>query len=73
MLSEQSGIADGGDLRLRTAIEEAVRKKYAAELSAAQQTGSEDDVEKKIRQEIEEEIKKVSSPYSLWSSWKVGQ
>lgn len=61
------GIAMGGEWRLRKAIESEVRREYEKELSAAafSQRAA---IEEKIQKEAEERLRRVASPYSLWSS-----
>ena len=62
------GIATGGERRLRKAIEAQVRRGHQAELAAATNPSQKSAIERKIQQEIKEEMKRVASPYSLWSS-----
>lgn len=62
------GIAEGGEDRLRQAIEAEVRAKHKRELSADMDVSQRNVVERKIREEIAEEMKRVASPYSLWAS-----
>jgi len=62
------GIAEGGEARLREAIKRQVREKHAAELASAQNTSRRLEIELKIAGEINEKLKDVASPYSLWSS-----
>jgi hypothetical protein len=54
--------------RLREAIAVQVRRKHQDELSAATGQLQKAAIEEKIRREIKEQIKRVASPYSLWSS-----
>ncbi len=68
MKNDPLRIAVGGERRLRKAIEAQVRAKYHNELSACTQDSERARIEEKIRQEIEQEMKRVASPYSLWSS-----
>ena len=45
-----------------------MRAKYQAELAACANEAQKSTVEEKIQREIVEELKRVASPYSLWSS-----
>ena len=67
MSNVRTGIAVGGERRLRKAIEAQVRAKHQAELAACGDSAQKASVEKKIRREIAEELKRVVSPFSLWS------
>jgi hypothetical protein len=68
MKSSQIGIAMGGKRRLRQAVETHVRAKYEVELAACGNGAQRQAVVEKIQREIKEELKRVASPYSLWSS-----
>ena len=68
MKSSRTGIAIGGERRLRRAVEAQMRAKYQAELAACANEAQKSTVEEKIQREIVEELKRVASPYSLWSS-----
>ena len=62
------GITSGGELRLRVAIEAQVRREHRDELAAATDKSQKASIEQKIQRKIKEEMKRVASPYSLWSS-----
>ncbi len=62
------GIAEGAQDRLRRAIEAQVRQEHQEELSATNDLWKRASIEKKIKREIKERLKRVASPYSLWSS-----
>ena len=61
-----SGIAVGGEARLRKGIEEQVRKEYQAQLNAAVDQGQKDAIEAEIYREIKKRMKEFPSRYSLW-------
>jgi hypothetical protein len=67
MTNSSLSIAEGGEFRLRKAIEAEVRRKYEQELSAATDHWSKAAIEQTIQLEIEAEMKRVASPQSLWS------
>lgn len=62
------GIAEGGEQRLREAVEAQVRRAHHDELTAAPDHFQRTAIEEKIQQEIEEKMKRVVSPHSLWHS-----
>jgi len=68
MKSHQMGIAVGGEWRLRKATEARIRAKYQSELAAASDRQEKAAIERKMQQEIREEMKRIASPYSLWGS-----
>ncbi len=68
MQENSSGIAAGGEGRLREAIETQVRREHQDELSATTEHWQKVAIEEKIEQEIKERMKRVASPHSLWSS-----
>jgi hypothetical protein len=68
MKSDHLGIATGGMRRLRQAIEAQVRAKYQDELSKCTNEQQKVTIREKIAREVKEEMKRVSSPYSLWNS-----
>jgi hypothetical protein len=61
------GISVGGPARLRKAIEAEVRLEYEKELSSATGFWQRRAIEKKIRREVEKRLRRVASPFSLWS------
>jgi len=63
-----SGIADGGFLRLRKAIEAEVRKKYQPELDAAPDKLAKAAIDETIKREIKERMKQYDSPHLLWGA-----
>jgi hypothetical protein len=65
------GISVGGEKRLRKAIEAELRHEYEKEL-AATDYGRRQAIEEKIKQEAEERLRRVASPFSLWSSLRPG-
>ncbi len=62
------GIAVGGEIRLRQSVEAQVRARFERELAACTGELQRAEVERKIRHEVRAEMKRVASPYSLWSS-----
>jgi hypothetical protein len=68
MRSSRTGIAIGGERRLRKAVEAQVRAQHQAELAACGNSAQKATIEEKIQREIAEELKRVASPYSLWGS-----
>ncbi|GEM_PF-5309285 len=68
MRIDRLGIAMGGEHRLRRAIEARVRQKHQKELAACASSSEKAALREKIHREIEEEMKRVASPYSVWSS-----
>ena len=63
-----SGIADGGFLRLRKAIEAEVRKEYQSELDEAPDKQAKAAIEENMKSEIKARIQEYDSPYSLWNA-----
>jgi hypothetical protein len=61
-------IAVGGEPRLREALKAKIRARYQRVLSSPSNREQKAETEKKIQQELEEETKRVASPYSLWGS-----
>jgi hypothetical protein len=61
-------IAIGGEQRLREAVEAKIRQAHQDDFSRAADKPQRVAIEEKIRQEIDKEMKRVSSPFSLWSS-----
>ena len=61
------GIAIGGEQRLRVAIEAEVRKKYEEQLAATTDHWVKISIEEQIQKEVNERMKRVASPHSLWS------
>ena len=68
MKNDRLGIAVGGKHRLQQAIEVHVRAKHQHELSVCTNESQKTAIEVKIQAEIKDELKRVASPYSLWSS-----
>jgi len=68
MRNSHLGIAVGAERRLRQAIEAQIRAKYHTELSACSSRRQRVTIEEKIQKEIQIEMKRVASPYSLWGS-----
>jgi hypothetical protein len=68
MTTALSGISVGSQRRLRNAIEPHVRAKYQEQLSRATSHLERIEIEAKVQAEIKEELKRISSPYLLWSS-----
>ena len=62
------GITSGGEQRLHEAIEAQVRREHQDELAAATDKSQKASIEQKIQRKIKAEMKRVASPYSLWSS-----
>ena len=62
----QTRIATGGELRLRKAVKEQVRRKFEPELAAAKTWTERAAIQIKIKDAIDAELKRVSSPHSLW-------
>src|SRR5205807_5101157 len=62
------GITLGGEQRLHEAIEAQVRREHRDELAAATDKSQKASTEQKIQRKIKAEMKRVASPYSLWSS-----
>ncbi len=62
------GIAVGGEQRLRKATEARIRAKYREELAAAKDRRQRSAVEEMIQEEFRQEMKRVTSPHSLWGS-----
>ncbi len=63
-----TGIATGGERRLRKAVEARIRAKHQADLAACSTEAQNVALEEQIQREIKEELKRVASPYSLWGS-----
>jgi len=53
---------------LRKAIEAQVRREHQDGLAAAADESQKSAIEEKIQRKIKEQMKRVASPYSLWSS-----
>ena len=68
MKKDSLRIATGGERRLRKAIEAEVRLKYEKELSATTEHWQKAATEEKVESEINERMKQVALPHSLWSS-----
>ncbi len=68
MKQHLSGIAVGGERRLRKATEARIRAKHQGELTAAHSLQQKAAIELKIQQEVAEEMKRIASPHSLWGS-----
>ncbi len=68
MKTHALGIAEGGGERLRKAIELRVRKRHERELAATKDHWRRIGLEVRIRKEVKDEMRRVASPYSLWSS-----
>ena len=66
--NQSLGIAEGGEDRLREAIEQQLRREHEEALSATTDYWQKVAIEKKIEDEVEKRMKQVASPYSLWSS-----
>jgi hypothetical protein len=68
-MKKHSGIATGGERRLReAAIEAQVRREFDYELSAARELSQQVAIEEKIQHELKERMKQSASPQSMWSS-----
>jgi hypothetical protein len=61
-------IAAGGERRLRQAVEAQVRRAHQDELSRATDDSQRAVVEATILRKMRDEMRRVSSPYSLWAS-----
>jgi acyl-CoA reductase-like NAD-dependent aldehyde dehydrogenase len=59
-------IATGGAFRLRKAVKDQVRHKFQPELAAAKTWTERAAVQRKIKDAIDAELKRISSPQSLW-------
>jgi len=68
MKTNPFGIAIGGEQRSRQAIDAQVRREHEAELAATNDYWQKVAIEEKIQRKVEEQISRVSSPYSLWNS-----
>lgn len=66
--SDMPAFSTGGEERLRPAIAQEVEREFAAELSAATDYWQRAAVEKKIRHEVKERMKRVPSSQSLRGS-----
>jgi len=66
------GISVGGERSLRKAIEAQVQREYAQELSSAKGFRQRLAVKEKFRNEAKERMKRVASPYALYSSQRLG-
>jgi len=66
------GISVGGASRLRKAIEAEVQREYAQELAAAKSFRQRLAIKEKFRNEAKERMKRVASPYALYSSQRLG-
>jgi hypothetical protein len=62
------GIVSDGRQRLRKAIEAQVRHDYQQELSSASNYWQRAEIEKKVGKEVENRLRRVGSPFSLWTS-----
>jgi hypothetical protein len=67
-MNTNSGISEGGQERLRDAIEKQVRLEFQQELAAATEYWARAAVKKKITAEVERRMKEVASPQSLWGA-----
>jgi hypothetical protein len=67
MKNKYLGIAEDGEERLREAIEAQLRQERKDELTVATEYWQKVALEVKIQREIKERVKRVASPYSLWS------
>ena len=61
-------IAEGGEERLREAIAAKIRAKYEALLSTAGDRRQRAEIKQQIKREMEQAMKRIASPYSLWGS-----
>jgi len=68
MKIDRLGIEIGGERRLWKAVDAQVRAKHQDELSVCTSESQKVAIEEKIQMEIKDEMKRVASPYSLWSS-----
>ena len=68
MNTDPSGIAAGGERRLRKAVEAQVRARHQADLAACTNGSRKAAIEEKIEREIRDEMKRLASPYSLWGA-----
>jgi hypothetical protein len=68
MKQKTFGIAIFGESRLREAVEAKIRAEHQLELAGALDEAQRSEIEDKIKRKIKEEMKRVASPYSLWSS-----
>ena len=68
MKSTAMAIAIGGEKRLLKAVKERVRAKCQGALSTSANRPEKAAIEEKIGGEAKAEMKRVASPYSLWSA-----
>jgi|RhiMethySRZTD1v2_1073278.scaffolds.fasta_scaffold986152_1 hypothetical protein len=61
-------IAEGGEHRLRKAIEAQVRREFEKELAAETDHWRKAELEERIAKEVKARLNRVSSPDSLWSA-----
>jgi len=61
------GISIGGEQRLRKAVEIRIREQHRDELLAATDPPQKAAIEKRIKKEIGEQMKRLASPQSLWN------
>ena len=73
MSKDSLRIAVGGERRLRKAVEAQIRQAHQNELSRASDGAQRASIEEQIQREIQQEMKRVASPYSLWSSREFGR
>ena len=66
------GISVGGEGRLRKAIEAEVQREYAQELAVAKSFRQRLAIKEKFRNEAKERMRRVASPYALYSSLRLG-
>jgi hypothetical protein len=69
---KNTGISIGGEGRLRKAIEAEVQREYAQELSSAKSFSQRQAVKEKFRNEAKERMRRLASPYALYSSRRLG-
>ena len=69
---KNTGISVGGASRLRKAIEAEVQRDYARELAAAKDFSQRLAVKEKFQNEAKERMRRVASPYALYSSRRLG-
>lgn len=68
MKKHSLGFVSDGERPMRTAIEAQVRREHEDELSATADYWQKVAIEEKMEREVKERMKRVASPYSLWSS-----
>ena len=67
-MKSTNGISTGGEKRLRHAIAEQVKREHEAELASATDHWQRRAIEDKIAEEIENRMKSLVTPHSLWGA-----